>query len=236
MRMNKRIYLSFLACLLVLPALAQKEKVKNQPYGDQRLYHFGITVGLNVQDMILTHSGRITSEGETWFSEIPDYSLGFNAGLLADLYLNPFMNLRFVPTIHFGDKQFTFKEENTGKMFKTVARSNYLTFPVDVKFSSMRINNYRPYILTGIYAALDLGIQKNEPVLLKLIDYGVQFGVGCDFYLPIVKICPEIRFYFGLTDLMEKDRSDLQDKDLWKYPGAISKGISRMVVLTFNFE
>ena len=234
--MNQRIYLSFFAFLFALGALAQQEKVKNQPYGDQRLYHFGITVGLNVQDMILTHSGRITSEGQTWFCEIPNYSPGFNAGLLADLFLNPFMNLRFSPTIHFGDKQFTFREENTGEIFKTVARSNYLTFPVDVKFSSLRISNYRPYFLTGIYTALDLGIQNNEPILLKPLDYGVQFGVGCDFYLPIVKICPEIRFYFGLTDVMEKNRSDLQDKDLWKYPEAISKGISRMVVLAFYFE
>jgi len=234
--MNKRIYLAFFACFLALTALAQKEKVKHQPYGDQRLYHFGITVGLNVQDMILTHSGYTGSNGETWFCEIPDYSMGFNAGLLADLYLNPFMNLRFSPTIHFGDKQFTFREEKTGEIFKTIARSNYLTFPVDVKFSSMRINNYRPYLLTGIYTALDLGIQKNEPMLLKPLDYGVQFGVGCDFYLPIVKICPELRFYFGLTDLLEKNRSDLQDRSFLKYTNSLSKGISRMVVLTFNFE
>ncbi len=234
--MNKRIFLSISACLLILNAFAQKERVKNQPYGDQRLYHFGITVGLNAQDMILTNSGYTGNNGETWFCEIPDYSLGFNAGLIADLYLNSFINLRFTPTIHFGDKQFTFKEENTQETFTTVVRSNYLTFPVDVKFSSMRINNYRPYFFTGIYGALDLGTQKNEPVLLKPLDYGVQLGIGCDLYLPIVKICPEIRFYFGLADLIEKNRSDLQDKGMLKYTEALSRGSSRMIVLTFNFE
>jgi hypothetical protein len=109
-------------------------------------------------------------------------------------------------------------------------------FPVDVKFSSLRSNNYRPYLLTGGFATLNLGRKLNEAVLLKRFDYGVNIGVGCDFYLPIIKICPEIRFCFGLADLIEKTRTDLQDESLLKYSKAISKGTSRMIVLIINFE
>ncbi len=32
--------------------------------------------------------------------------------------------------------------------------------------------------------------------------------LGCDIYLPFFKLCPEVRFCFGLKDLWEKDRRD----------------------------
>jgi len=215
---------------------AQKQKVKNQPYGDYKLYHFGISIGMNVQDMVLTNSGMTTEAGETWFATIPSYSPGFTVSLISDLYLNPYMNLRFTPSLSFGEKNFDFVEQSTKEVFSTGVRSNYLMAPLDLKFRSMRLNNYRPYVLTGIYAAMDLGRKKDEPVLLKDMNYGVTLGFGCDFYLPIIKIAPEIRFCFGLNNILEKNRTDLTDYSIVKYSDAISKGMSRMVIITFNFE
>ena len=212
------------------------QKTKNQPYGDHKLYHFGITVGMHFQDINLTNSGFVGENGETWFATIPNYSPGFTVGLLGDLYLNPYMNLRFTPTLSFGDKVFEFVNPATDERFKTSVRSNYLITPLDLKFRSMRLNNYRPYVLAGMYSVLDLGVRKDEPILLKRMDYGVSIGLGCDFYLPIVKVIPEIRFCFGLRDIIEKDRPDLQDKSLLKYTDAISRGTSRMIMITFSFE
>lgn len=71
---------------------------------------------------------------------------------------------------------------------------------------------------------------------MKGTDFGVEFGIGCDIYLPFFKLCPELKFSFGLVDLLEKDRSDLTDPELIKYPNSLSKATSRMVTLTFNFE
>lgn len=215
---------------------AQTQKVKNQPYGDHKLYHFGITAGMHFQDINLTNSGFVGENGETWFATIPNYSPGFTVGLLADLYLNPYMNLRFTPTLSFGDKVFEFVNPASQESFRTTVRSNYLMAPLDLKFRSMRLNNYRPYVIAGVYSVLDLGGKKDQPILLKKMDYGISIGLGCDFYLPIIKVIPEIRFCFGLRDVIEKDRSDLQDKSMLKYTDAISKGVSRMIMITFNFE
>ncbi len=68
------------------------------------------------------------------------------------------------------------------------------------------------------------------------MDYGLEFGVGCNIYLPLFKLCPELKFSFGLVNLIDKDRSQLDDKDLLKYTQAISSGKSRMISLIFNFE
>lgn len=215
---------------------AQKQKVKNQPYADQRWYHFGFSVGLHSQDMIFDNSGYADENGQIWHAEIPEYSLGFSVSLIADLYLNPYLNLRFLPTMHFGDKKFFFREESTGETFSSNIRSNYLTLPLQLKFGSMRLNNYRPYLLAGVYGAFDVGRQRDMPILLKTMDYGIEIGLGCDFYLPIIKVCPEIKFCFGLADLIEHKRNDLRDKELLKFTDAISKGSSRMVVISFAFE
>ncbi|GHT61259.1 hypothetical protein AGMMS50239_11810 [Bacteroidia bacterium] len=234
--MHKKTFTVIGFLLLSNLLLAQTQKVRNQPYGDYKLYHFGITVGLNFQDMLLTNSGLTNENGETWYGTIPNYSPGFTVGLVADLYLNPYMNLRFTPMLCFGDKEFEFVEPAAKASFKTNVRSNYLLTPLDLKIRSMRLNNYRPYVLAGVYSAINLGRKKDEPVLLKQMDYGVSIGLGCDFYLPFVKVIPEIRFCFGLGDILEKDRSDLTDLSLAKYPNALSKGVSRMVIFTFNFE
>ena len=235
--MHKKVYIIIGLCLMSWSLFAQTQKPKNQPYGDQKLYHFGITVGMNFQDLILNNSGFTNEEtGETWYGTIPNYSPGFSVGLITDLYLNPYMNLRVTPTLHFGDKSFEFVEPTTKESYKTTIRSNYLTLPIDLKIRSMRLNNYRPYLIAGAYAAMDLGRKKDEAVLLKAMDYGLTIGFGCDFYLPIIKVAPEIRFCFGLADLIEKDRSDLVDLSLMKYTDALSKGTSRMIIVSFNFE
>ena len=234
--MNRKVFLIIIFCLFLSNIFAQKQKVKNQPYGDFKLYHFGITVGMNFQDMILTNSGLTNENGETWFATIPNYSPGFTVGLIADLFLNPYMNLRFTPSLSFGDKSFEFVEQESDERFKTIVRSNYLMAPLDLKIRSMRLNNYRPYIIAGAYAALDLGIKKDEPLLLKPMNYGITIGLGCDFYLPIIKIAPEIRFCFGLNNIIEKNRIDLTDYSLMKYSDAVSKGMPRMIIITFNFE
>ncbi|MDR1525959.1 MAG: PorT family protein, partial [Tannerella sp.] len=107
--MKKLVYIVTFA-LFALPSFSQKRKVQNQPYADYKLYHFGFHVGLHAQDLLLTNNGYVTPDGQTWFAEIPDYAPGFSVGVIGDLFLNPYMNLRLSPTIHFGDKTIFFKE------------------------------------------------------------------------------------------------------------------------------
>ena len=179
--------------MIAMGASAQKERVKNQPYADLKWFHLGFHVGIHTQDLLLTHSG-VTTDGETWFAEIPSYSPGFSVGVIGDMYLNPYFNLRLTPSIHFGDKKFTFREQETGEEFTTNVRSSYLNFPLDIKYSALRLNNYRPYLIAGVYGSIDIGRKKGNPILLKSKDFGLEFGLGCDIYLPYFKLCPELKF------------------------------------------
>lgn len=229
------LYLSFIV-LFGINMQAQTRKPQNLPFADQKMYHLGFMVGFQAQDLIISHSGYVGDNGETWFTEIPSYSVGFSVGMIADRYLNQYFNLRTTPSLHFGERRFVFKEQTSGKESESALRSNYLTLPLYLKFSADRTGNFRPYLLAGVYTALNIGQKKNDILRFKSMDYGLEFGVGCNLYLPLFKLCPELKFSFGLADVVNKDRSDLSDKDLIKYTQAISSGKTRMISLVFNFE
>jgi hypothetical protein len=156
----RRLFLFILlGCLPALLVVAQKELPKNQPYADFKMFHLGFHIGIHAQDMILHNTG-VDQNGEIFFAEIPSYSPGFSVGVIGDMFMNPYMNLRFTPTLHFGDKRFVFIEQGSGETFSTSVRSSYLTFPLSVKYAALRLNNYRPYVTGGIYGAFDLDGKK----------------------------------------------------------------------------
>lgn len=232
----KRICLIILTLLLAFGASAQKRKVQNRPYIDQRRWHYGFLAGIHVQDYKLVNTGYVTEDGQSWFADVPEYSPGFTVGVLGELYLNQFLSLRLVPTLHFGDKKVVFREQASGEEHSQSMKSAYLSVPVDLKFSAERFNNYRPYLMTGIAPTYDFSVKKQGALLVKPFDCYVEVGLGCDFYLPYFKLIPELKFCFGLANLIKKDRKDLTDQSLLKFTQSVDKITSRMIVLTFYFE
>lgn len=219
---------------------AQERKVQNRPYIDLRRWHYGFLFGLHMQDLEFTNNGHIhTMEDgtkESWFADVAAYNPGFSVGVLGELFLTEHLALRIIPTMHFGDKMVYFREHYTGTMEKQNIKSTYLSVPLNIKYAAQRFNNYRPYVVAGIAPMLDLTVKKQRAILTHRFDIGVELGFGCDFYLPFFKLIPELKFCFGLTDLLVKDRSDLIDKNLLKYTQSLDAASSRMIVLTFYFE
>lgn len=237
MKKNKLYTFLLLALsIIVLNVQEQVRKPKNQPYADQKLYHLGFLLGFHTQDMIIKHTGYESSNGEVWFTEIPSYSPGFTVGMIADRYINGYLNLRVTPSLYFGENRFVFKEQKSGKEFTTTLRRNYISVPLLLKVSGERMDNFRPYFLSGMFADWNIGLRRGEPLRLNSVDYGLILGIGCNIYLPLFKLCPELRFSLGFKDLINKDRSDLNDTDLLKYTQAIQSGKARTVSLIFNFE
>ena len=115
-------------------------------------------------------------------------------------------------------------------------KSTYISVPVDIKFAAPRFNNYRPYLLAGVNPMYNLTRQKQENILTKPFDIYLEFGLGCDFYLPYFKLIPELKFCIGLLDILDKDRRALRDKNKLVYTQSVNKSKADMVILTFYFE
>ena len=223
----------------MLPALtltAQQRKVQNTPYIDYRRLHYGFFVGVHMQDLELVNNGYVTPEGEQWCADVVSYSPGFSVGVLADLRINSLLALRVVPTMHFGDKIVVFREQNSGSRERQQIKSTYISLPVEAKFTAERFNNYRPYIIAGVSPMLDLTVKKQRPVLLKPFDLMFEVGLGCDFYLPFFKLNPELKFSFSILDILDRNRSDLIDKNYLKYTESLGGASAKMIVLSFYFE
>ena len=232
-----RYFISLAIFAFSLSLAAQEPKVQNRPYIDQRKFHYGFLLGLHMQDIELENNGYIDPEtGEQWYAEINNYSPGFTVGVLGDLRLNKYFSLRLLPSIHFGQKHAVYHEQRSGADSTQVFKSTYISVPIDVKFSAPRYNNFRPYLIAGINPMIDLTARKHDALRLKPFDLYLEVGFGCDLYLPFFKLVPEIKFCFGLLNIINKDRSDLIDNTLMKYTNSVNGGRSNMIVLTFNFE
>ena len=206
------------------------------PYIDQKRIHFGFSVGTHVQDLAIRNTGFTTDGGETWYADVPAFSPGFNVGLVSDLYICPYLNVRFTPTLLFGNKTVELREEHTDARRTVDLKSTYIMMPVSLKFSSKRLNNYCPYIVAGVAPTVDISKKKNDLLRIKTYDTYLEVGLGCNIYLPFFKLIPELKFCFGLSDIVQHKRDDLIDPLDYKYTQAVKKALSRLVVLSIYFE
>ena len=116
-------------------------------------------------------------------------------------------------------------------------KSTYVSLPLDIKFAAPRWNNHRPYIMAGINPMINLTGGDQDMVRIKKYDTMLEVGLGCDFYLPFFKLIPELKFCFGLSDVLDKNHiNELRDTNLRAYAGSVSSAQSKMFVLTFYFE
>lgn len=231
--------------IVALSASADRlnDKIQNRPYADLRPWHLGFSVGLHTQDLTFSHNGFMTEDGETWFMEQPSFSPGFCVNGLVDLRLNDYFSVRFTPGLYFGNREITMVNTEApdpdapGMKLRQNIKSTFLVFPIDLKFNAQRYRNCRPYLVGGIMPAFDVAKKRTDYLKLKSSDVYLEVGFGCDFYLPYFKFNPEIKFCFGLGNMLEKKRPDLEDDPgMFKITQSLKRATSQMVVLTFYFE
>lgn len=249
--MKRLVILLLTAILGMLGCMAQQDRrVQYKPYIDLRPMHFGILIGAHLQDLEFENVGMqtITDDNGNMTNQLAvcdadRWSPGFSVGVLAELRLHDNFSLRMSPTMHFGAKHLTFTDlqntDATGKPLKQTQdlKNTYFSLPIDVKFAAPRWNNHRPYLMAGINPMINMTGGDQDIVRLKRFSTMVEVGLGCDFYLPFFKLIPELKFCFGLSNVLDKNHvNELRDANLRAYAGSVSSAQSKMVVLTFYFE
>jgi len=247
----RRYFHILLMGFLCLSASAQSDRrVQNKPYIDLRTLHFGILIGTHLQDIEFENVGphmMVDPDGveseQYVLCEADKWNPGFSVGVLAELRLSSNFSLRFTPTMHFGGKHLTFVNmkqlDAQGRHIQETQdmKNTYVSLPLDIKFAAPRWNNHRPYIMAGINPMINLSGSDQDPILLKRYNTMLEIGLGCDFYLPFFKLIPELKFCFGLGDVLDKNHiNELRDANLRAYAGSVNSAQSKMFVLTFYFE
>jgi len=223
---NLKKYL--LLAILVLEFGTVTRAEGNLPYVDQKLIHFGFLLGVNAMDFSVTphDSARVST-----------LKPGFTVGIISDLRLNRYLNLRFTPTLYFGERELSYSF-NTAKDSVDIS-SIPICFPVYLKYSAERKGNYRPYVIWGAGVSFDLATSANSDnyVTLKPLNFYTEFGVGCDIYFSFFKLAPELKYSIGFGNILVpgKDRVGLS-KTNQRFSDVLSGLTSKMITLSFNFE
>lgn len=216
-------------------AFSQRKKVQNLPKYDKQRMHFGFLLGINVTDFTIRRVAQFNSLDSLHVVE-SDPQTGFNIGIVANLKLASNFDLRFVPDLAFSQRnlEYTFYSGSEEIVVVKDIESTFLQFPLDLKFKSNRINNYRGYVVAGIKYTVDMVSQakvENQDkdfVKLRRNDYGYQFGVGFDFYLERFKFSPEIKMYHGVRNLLVDDPKI--------FSSSLDALRSKVFMISFTFE
>ena len=226
--------LTLLLGLLPLSLRAQEGAVQRQPYLDLRRYYLGFRFGLHATDLRLTNSGRTDSDGGQLWADTPEYHPSFSVGLVGGWVLVPNLELRLMPTLHIGDAPVAYTD-GSQRIQEMNVRTNYLQLPLEVKWGAMRWGNYRPYLSAGPYASLSFS-GKDKLLRLQPLDYGLSIGAGCDIYFSFFKLSPQLSFHYGLANVLDADRPDLQGDRRIRFTETLQSASTRMILLSLSFE
>ncbi len=232
-----RLYILLsLACILVFPSYAQQRDILNMPEHDQKPYYFGITFGGNFSTYRVKYTPSFV-ENDTFRSIQPSNGPGFNLGLMGNLRLTSFIDLRFNPTLAFAEKRLTLNVP-TGTGADSISERNvesiYMHLPVQLKFKSDRIRNFRFYAITGLKFDYDMAAnarsrRRDEFIKVSASDFGYELGVGFEFYNPNFIFSPEIKLSQGLGNQM------FNDPEI-PLSNAIQVLSTRMIVISIHLE
>jgi len=182
-----------------------KNPIINKENFDKQRVHWGYYLGMNSIDFKFDYK-EVTQDIEV------NSGMGFNVGLIGNLRLNEYLDLRFEPGLVIAQRDLTFPNiEDPVDRLREV-RSTYIHLPLLMKFSSKRTGNIKPYLLGGLSTSLNLGsnqdIQEdNENNRFRMTKWSnfYEVGFGIDIYFEYFKFSPSIRGVFSTRDELIRD-------------------------------
>ena len=236
----KPLFLFIIGWLLLADAAHAQfdSKVEQNMYDhDAKPYYFGLTIGVNLARFQTTLHPRFLQDDSVFVAE-PVNSGGITLGLSATARLSDRFQLRFNPQLMFIERGIFYKLkypdlDNETEVVKKV-ESTIISFPIQLKFQSDRIGNFRVYTFAGIKGDIDMASnarKKNGEDLVKIAkyDFGPEFGIGFNFFFESFIFSPEIKISNGLRNLHDRDAN-------LKFSSVFDKIQSRMIVFSIHLE
>jgi hypothetical protein len=236
-RRNLHIVLMLLFLVVHFNVYGQKQKPKNSSWYDEKVLHFGFSIGFNTMDYNITPSQQYLRT-DSLYPEVSKLNPGINIQIVTDLRPAKYMDIRFLPGVSFGQRVVRYYKNGVLVNDQQKLESSYLEFPLLLKLKGDRLNNVRPYVIGGLNYRYDLAGKKEfddtKPVYLRIKrpDLYYELGAGLDFYLPFFKLSVELKMSNGFRDILVKEAAPGHPE----YYNAIEKIKSQIWILAFHFE
>lgn len=202
------------------------QQILNLENHDDKAYYFGISLSYT-QTRLRINKGENFIKQSTLQVIDPKPSNGIAFGLHATGRLSNHFEIRFNPQLIIGSSytaDYTIKDAMTNVITLNTFKIPALvaSFPLQLKFNSDRIGNFKVYATGGISYNLDLANEAvntaTDLINTKKNFYGVELGVGCSFYLPFVIVSPEIKLSYMLNNILSSSKAPLNGNINAVYP------------------
>ncbi|MBZ4041627.1 type IX secretion/gliding motility protein PorT/SprT [Flavobacterium hibisci] len=198
----------------------------------QRLY-FGYYLGFNSFDFKFDYK-EVTEDIQV------KKTTGFNVGVVADLRLQEYVNLRFEPGLYYTKRDLHFSGVgNSESDYLREVNSTYIHFPLLLKFSALRTGNIRPYLTGGLSTTLNLSSNSKSKddnfegtFRTKSWSSAYEIGFGIDIFSEYFIFSPSIRGMFGITDELVRDNPGQPSP----WTDNIDSMKSRAILINFTFH
>ncbi len=235
--MRKHFYILLLV-LVSLQSHAQSkglfssDPIINLENWDKQRVYWGYFLGFNMYDF------KIDYKNTPDVDILVDGVTGFNVGLIGDLRLHEYINLRFEPGLYYTQRNLNYSGFTDENDALREVKSTYIHFPLLLKFSSERTGNIRPFLVGGVSATLNLSSNSKtkddnlqERFRVKPWTKNYEVGFGIDLYLEYFKFSPSIRGVFGFNDELIRDNDPNSP-----WTGNIDALKTRAVFINFTFQ
>tara|TARA_B100000767_G_C19714439_1_gene514284 strand:- start:8 stop:721 length:714 start_codon:yes stop_codon:yes gene_type:complete len=216
--MNKKIKYIIIILLLIGVSSSHgqiRKKPQNLVNYDFKKLHFGFTLGINELNFnIKKNSNTLTND--TLLTLVSNSQKGFNLGIVSNIRIGDFTDIRFIPTLVFGERNLNYGFIDSNSINKEIIKkieSTLIDFPIHIKYKSARYNNFRTYVIGGLKYSLDVASQDKindegkKIVKLKKNDLMGEIGFGFDFYLEYFKFSPQIKLSYGILNILSEDET-----------------------------
>lgn len=214
------------------PGMFSKTPIINLENFDKQPVHWGYFLGFNSFDFKTDYITHSTQEIEV------KTTTGFNVGLVGDLRLGEYIDLRFEPGLYYTQRNLVFPNFTREIQYLREVPSTYIMFPLLLKFSSKRTGNVRPYLVGGFSRSLNLSSNENskddnlqQKFRMKKWTNNYELGFGIDLYFEYFKFSPSIRGVFGI------DNEIIYDEDPNSpWTSNIQSLKTRAILINFTFH
>jgi hypothetical protein len=236
--------LILLAVLIPLSMAGQKKKPVNMipVMWEQKNLHFGFSLGLNAMDFDIVPS-ELWFKTDSLYPEVTKLNPGINIQIVSGYRPTEHLEIRFLPGVSFGQRNIRYYKNKVLYGTSQKIESSFLEFPLLLKYKGERLNNVKPYLITGLNYRYDLAAKKEiitgDPgkpppafIRVKRPDLYYEMGGGLDFYLTYFKLSVELKLSNGLSNIIVNDVPSGYEQ----YRHAIESMKSQIWVISFHFE
>ncbi len=255
----RRFLLAFLLTIVVVGASGQKVRLKHLTTFDDKLIHFGFTLGINTLDFDVRNytimrenpsydpdlgANPFIGYDDTLRADVAGLIPGFTVAMVANMRLTRSLDLRFLPGMSFGERKLRYNipvfdeasENPLDPQDDYSLKSTFIDFPVLVKYKADRINNGRPYVVFGGAMRIDISKSASTDLVgLTRTGYYAELGAGWDSYLQFFRLSVEAKVSIGLNNQLG-DGPEAGINQRTYYTDALRSLRSNVFTLSFHFE